>query len=670
MTASTSPTEPRQLPPPSPFYVRRSSLERRIETAVERAHLEGRNALVVITGPAGVGKSALAARFLHDHPRLAGGGHFFVDLQGFTPGPPTDPHRALEGLLHSLGTEPKFVPTELQERAAWWRSATTRLRVALLLDDALSAAQVRVLLPGGAGHTIVVTSRVRLTALRLDGAVIVQVPPLETEEAVELLRRSSGEETTDGMERDAMRKIASLCGGFPVALCTVALAESDEKGGSWVRLEDELRTAQERLARLNSIGERIGVEVSLRGAFDLSYESLAPEQARTYRRLAWHPGVEITPLIASRLTGDALPKSEKALRDLARQHLLIEQTPGRYRFHDLLRLHAEEKAAEYENDEAKEEGIARLARTFAELSIAADIALRPYVTSRIVKVDPAFADAAQAARWLDAEKGNLVDLIDLAGRHDLFQETLWLTEGLWSLFLHHGQAHLWLRAGEAAVLAARRSEDERTLGRLLNKRALVHSHLGRVEEAMADLAAAEEIWSRREDWKRVAQTRQRRGTLALEHGDLQEAVGFLEDALAADEHTGAEHHRAVTLFLLGRAHLATGSPEKALGFLERALPPLENSLYNRARARIALGSALLALSRPEEARREVEAALREMVEHGSGPGQSEAWDALGEIHEHQGDLGAARTAYENALESLDEKDPARRRVQERLDGSG
>ncbi|MBE1457195.1 tetratricopeptide (TPR) repeat protein [Nocardiopsis terrae] len=402
----------------------------------------------------------------------------------------------------------------------------------------------------------------------------------------------------------------------------------------------------------------------------MSYESLPAAQARTYRRLAWHPGPEITTLVASCVTGHSAAECEETLRNLAQQHLLTEHGRGRYRFHDLLRLHAEEKAAAHETDEAKDEGVDGLMRTFAELSVAADTVLRPYAGPGASGITPVFTDPAQAAVWLDTEKDNLVGLVELAARHDRPRHALRLVEGLWPLFLHHGQALLWLRAGTPAIRAARELGDETALGRLLNKRALVHSHLSRVEEAIADLEAAERIWLGKQEWKRVAQTRQRRGILAFQNQHHQDAVAFLQEALAADEHTGGEHNKAVTLFMLGRAHLATRSPEKALGCLERALPLLDDDAYNRARVRIALGSVLMALSQPERARREAEAAQAEMLKRGSVSGQGKAWEVLGEISEHQGDVPAARAAYESAMKLLSQGDPARRRVQGRLDGLG
>lgn len=78
----------------------------------------------------------------------------------------------------------------------------------------------------------------------------------------------------------------------------------------------------------------------------------------------------------------------------------------------------------------------------------------------------------------------------------------------------------------------------------------------------------------------------------------------------------------------------------------------------------------MALSQPERARREAEAAQAEMLKRGSVSGQGKAWEVLGEISEHQGDVPAARAAYESAMKLLSQGDPARRRVQGRLDGLG
>ncbi|WP_232832182.1 tetratricopeptide repeat protein [Nocardiopsis sp. FIRDI 009] len=662
-----APANPRQLPPSPAVYLPRPGLVEAIDTAVSSAHADGRCALVVVTGSAGVGKSALATHYLRTHPELGARGQLFVDLRGFLPGPPADPHDVLESLLLSMGVDLRSVPADLSARSGWWRSVTADARVCLLLDDALSAAQVRALLPGGEHATVLVTTRVRLAGLRMDGAAFVDVPPLAPDDGVELLTRLSGRSPSGEDERAAIRRVADLCGGLPVAMCAVAVGESVHREQSWARVEHGLQDSEVRLHRLSEASRRIGEDTSVRGAFDLSVTALDADHARMYRRLAWHPGRDITARIAARLASVPEEDAEVLLDDLARQHLLSEGAHGRYRFHDLLRLHAAEKARAQEDPEERLAAVERLLSDFASLSAAADAALRPYAGAASSD-DPVFTDPAEAITWLDDERETLASLAAYANENGHQAHALRLVEGLWPLFLHRGYASLWLRATAPAIAAARALGDTRSEGRMLNKRARGHRQLGDADAALADLTRAEAVWRELGDTARIALTRQQRGALALRSGRVREAIDLLTDTLTLDERTGDEHNLAITLLLLGRAHLADGDADQALPHLERGLPLLEEDGYNQARIRVALGSALGALGRPGRARNELDRALTAMRAWNSVSGESEALEALGGLAEDRGDTEEARRSYERARDLLPAADPARSRIERRLAG--
>lgn len=666
---SSNQVTPRQLPTPTAVYLDRPQQVARINAAITRAHSRERNALIVVTGPAGVGKSALATHFLHANAGLGREGQLFVDLRGFSSGPSTDPHEVLETLLHAMGVDLRSIPSDLSARAAWWRSTTSGKRIALLLDNALSGAQVRALLPGGGHSTVIVTSRAHLTGLRMDGAEFVEVAPMPGDEGVELLSRLGGRLPDTDDERSAMRRIVDLCAGLPVAMCAVAIGDSAHHRRSWKRIERGLRNSEDRLARLSMAGEPWGPEVSVRGAFDVSYEMLNAEQARLYRRLAWHPGPDLTTLIASCLVPGPQEEVDALLTDLSRQAMLFEYLPGRYRFHDLLHLHAAAKARKEELPWDHGHAVEELLSTFGDLSIAADTVLRPYARTTTV-VGASFTTQAEATAWLHAERENLAALIDHAVETGRFTHALRLVEGMWPLFLHHGHASLWLRAVDPAITAARVLGERRTEGRLLNKRARGHRRLGRSQEALADLDRAEVIWREVGDLKRIALTRQQRGTVALQAGRPQEAIAHFRRTLAMDEKTEDEHNMAITLLMLGRAYLAVGLAEQALSHLERALPLLTGDPYNQARTRVALGSALSVLGQSGRARQELDSALEVMIEHGSVSGRCEALEALGDLAVSRGDTGTARELYEQVLGLLPPTDPARLRVEQRLTGLG
>lgn len=149
---------PRQLPGAPPHFTNRAAELQALDEAVAGRE---RNAatLVLLSGPGGVGKTALAS---HWGGRTAGDfpdGQLYADLGGFSAEGPVPPGQVLGSFLRALGVVPDRVPSGVAEQAALFRSLTAELRLLVLLDNAVSAAQVRPMLPASAGSAVVVSSR-------------------------------------------------------------------------------------------------------------------------------------------------------------------------------------------------------------------------------------------------------------------------------------------------------------------------------------------------------------------------------------------------------------------------------------------------------------------------------------------------------------------------------
>ena len=155
---------PRQLPPATSLFVNRTAELDRLQSVAAALRTSGAPGIVVLSGLGGVGKTQLvaqwAARVLEpSYP----GGHLYADLEEGGRDGASDVGGVLAGFLCSLGVHPDFVPGELGERTALFRSVTAGRNTLVVVDNARQAAEVRPLVP--ATGLLVVTSRTGLPGL-------------------------------------------------------------------------------------------------------------------------------------------------------------------------------------------------------------------------------------------------------------------------------------------------------------------------------------------------------------------------------------------------------------------------------------------------------------------------------------------------------------------------
>ncbi|MEV5316896.1 BTAD domain-containing putative transcriptional regulator, partial [Streptomyces sp. NPDC052687] len=331
-----TPTTPRpaQLPPPPPHFTGRTALR----DELRRTLLEP-GAVAVVSGMAGVGKSALALHVAHALAERFSDGQLYVNLHGATPGmTPLTSAQALAALLRDLGTEPRRIPEHPDAAAALLRSLLAPTRTLLVLDDAATAAQVRPLLPAGPGCAVIVTSRSPLTAL--DGARRFPLAPLSGEDSAALLRAVSGR---DGL--DAAHPLVDLTGRLPLALRVVAARLAARRALTPDVLAGQLAATEGRLHHLEYD------DLSVRRSLAVAHDALAAsdreadrDAALALRRIgALDLPAYGAPLLA-RLTGTGERRAEAALDRLVDVALLEETAYGRYAPHDLVRDFARELA--------------------------------------------------------------------------------------------------------------------------------------------------------------------------------------------------------------------------------------------------------------------------------------------------------------------------------------
>jgi tetratricopeptide (TPR) repeat protein len=627
--------KPAQLPPLPRYFANRESELATLDSWLEDqpSHL----LLTVLSGTGGVGKTILAVRWLHQMRDRFQDGQLYFDLGAFSPAGPVEPAEVLEWFLVSLGLPPQRIPDDLPRRTALYRSLTAGRRIALLLDNAFSAAQVRPLLPAAAHCVVVVTSRHRLTGLRVSGARFVDVDPLGVHESVALLENVAGGGRTAAESAEA-EELVRLCGGLPIAVSVIG-ARLFARPHRTLRTEvSELRT-KDQLTALDA-----SEDMSVTGIFDVSYHALPPDEARLYRLCALHPGTVFGLGVASAMIDRPLAETENAIYELVERNLLTEIADHRFRYHDLLRVHARRLASRVDDDANRSAAARRMVEWYLDGTAEADRLMRP--TRR--RVGPRFqeppkslfTDRDDALRWLLTERANLTSAVrtaeDLAW-DDLvweFCEALWgfvpYAPGDWTALYRsavsaarrcdHAAAEVQLRILLGSTLTAQRRYDEaieantlalrqaeETGNRFSTATALVElaSALrgkGRLSEALGHLRQARQIREDIDTVRAVTQCRRQIGSVLTELGQYEDAITELRQAPEAVPATDIEHPLILTV--LGTAYLLSGRLEEARPVLSQAVEIATDlrSDLRRAYAMTALGELELAVSNEPRAR--------------------------------------------------------------------
>jgi DNA-binding SARP family transcriptional activator len=320
-----------------------ADLMKRITTVDERAV-----SVTALSGMGGIGKTTLAVHLAHGLRTRYCDGQLYVDLRGAEHDPAL-PLDVLGQFLQALGVPPDEQPSDATARAALFRSLVDGRRMLILLDNAHDEDQVRPLLPGAAGCAVLVTSRTRLGAL--PGAHLVDLGVLRPEESWELLRRVAGAQRV-AAEPEAARALLDLTAHLPLAVRIVAARLAVRPRWPVAAVVARLHDEQRRLPEL-SIGDQ-AVETS----FELGYTRLAPPQQWAFRLLAASDAPDFFLQAAAAVLQVSAAEAEEICESLVDVGMMECTAPGRYRYHDLLRLFARSRTDPAERAEA----LARLLR--------------------------------------------------------------------------------------------------------------------------------------------------------------------------------------------------------------------------------------------------------------------------------------------------------------------
>lgn len=655
---------PRQVPAPVRFVNRDAEL-----AALDRARVGAgdRFGLVLIAGPAGVGKSALAGQWVARARRRFPDGQLYADLGAHDPAGPPPPGAVLGGFLRALGVPHDHVPARIAEQAGLFRSITSGKRLVLLLDNAASAAQVRPLLPGGSGSTVVVTARARLGELVGDGARLLNLEPLHPVAATAMLRATLGDRRLD--DRDATEELVAHCAGLPIALTITAARLASHPAWPIRRAVDQLADARHRLTRMSTS------EGDLTTMFDLSYQSLGETAARCYHALGLHPGRHPgLPVLAAAL--DASPEQvAPALDELVEKSLADETPDGRYQLHDLLLLHARAKA---QVDSGREVMADRIAEWYLSGTRAADRLLTPYrrrPAEGFSHLSPSavnFAGRDEALEWLEHERTNLVAAVVTSATRAP-EMAWWLAYGMWPLFHFGGHHHDRLTVDRVGLDCARQLGNRDFEARMLRRLAFARFDIGELGRAGELFQESLDLSRYLNDQHGVAAAVEGLGQVALGQGKHTLAAELFTRQLALEEDLGEQRRAALATLNLGIVDNTAGQPAQAARHAHRAremFTALGNvDPYNTARTYLELGKALTGTGEHAAAAQELDRALHDMRRLGSLRGQAQAHHALAMLAKASGNSDDAQAHLGQALDGFERLgDPKAAEIRRLLQG--
>ncbi|WP_020637810.1 BTAD domain-containing putative transcriptional regulator [Amycolatopsis alba] len=644
---------PEQLPPDSTTFMGRASQLAELDAFLSASdHTRRAARVVVITGSAGVGKTALAIHWAHRVSGRFPDGQLYYNLHGFSDSVTRTAGDALTAFLTGLGVTSTAVPLDLEARAALLRSLLADREVLLVLDNVTGPEHVLPVLPANSRSMVAVTSRNDLSALGLHAdARSIELDVLGRREAVTLLARLLNRSP----DTPALSALSDLCARLPLALRIVA---ANLAGRAHDSLDDYV-TALRAGNRLAGLAVGPGGGAAVQTAFELSYATLGPESACLFRLLGLVPSADVSIAALAALAGDTVADTVKLADRLVGAHLVQRRTSDRYQVHDLLRLYAAQLCAEVDSEDDRALAWRRLSEYY--LRTAAVLTDQAYPGMlRLCSLPETEGPGGEAhvvpSDWLAAERGSLAATVLHAAEHGPRELSWQITDVLRGYLWRNYDVATWRSMAEAALTAAQREGNKSAEAAMHYSLGAAHRssgqhplaakrHLRRAERMFQDLGMPEG----------QAAALDCLGTVLHHTGSAQRALAVLERSIELCRKAGFTIGLAKALCTLGFVAADLGLAELARERLLEALA-LSEELADKHLEALALhnlSQALQHTSRYEEAMDGFHRALTIRTEIGDTEGIAATLGAIGHLSNSTGKKSTAHRYWRESLAVFD-----------------
>ncbi|MEV0158226.1 helix-turn-helix domain-containing protein [Micromonospora sp. NPDC050686] len=650
---------PRQLPANIPDFVGRGDEVTLLRKVLDPTAPGTR--VAVISGPPGVGKSALAVHAAHRFAHQFPDGNLYASLRGAT-AKPADPADVLAQLLRLLGVDGSFLPSGVDPRAGLFRARLAGRRVLLVLDDADGYRQIEPLLPPD-GAAVLVTSRLPLTAL--PGVAAIDLRPLPGPTGLELLGRVAGVERVRA-EPAAATELVTACGGLPLAVRIVAARLAARPHWTVRTLADRLADDRRRLDEL-----RHG-DLAVRPGLQMAYRTITPVAARAFALLGalGIPSFPAWPV--ARLMDIGPAEGLTALDELLDAQLLDDLGPDqagqpRYGLHDLTQLYARERC---DADVSQAEWLAALSRVadgWLALARQAQDRLHcerlhlddgadpvPIANQRAVAVA-----ASRPVEWFESERDPLAMLVQTCAAAGLTATARRLAGCSADFYELRGYYDDWRRSMESALVACRQAGDDAGEAAMLRGLGSCLIELDDLDGAVSALRRARALAEEIGDPVGAALARKDTGFAMGLAGLLEEAEAELRGAAEELGRVSRNPNRALALASLGFVLRQRGDTTAAVDHIRSALAIARacGDRFTQAYALRVLAGALLASGQAAEAERAARRAVRLFQQIDDPIGAAQSQRALGEaLVQDPGRLAEAEQALTAAEDIFRERE--------------
>ncbi|MCP3800096.1 tetratricopeptide repeat protein [Allokutzneria sp. A3M-2-11 16] len=647
---------PAQLPPDLADFVGRADRIDLVERTLLPAEGQRSVPVTVISGSPGVGKTALAVRVAHRLKRGFPDGQLYVDLRGYASGEPVTTADVLSRFLRALGVRPEQIPVDIDEQSALYRSVLSGKRVLVVLDNASAADQVRALLPGDPGCSVLVTGRNELRGLVVGhGARTLRLEPFGVAESVALLAALLGSASSDD---PAAVELAELCGHLPLALRIAGVNLAGRAKPDLAEYVTELKQGN-RLAALAIPDES---SAGVHAVFGLSYSALKAEARRLFRRLGLVPGPDFDGHTAAALLDAEPARASVLLEQLVAVNVLAVCGPNRYYLHDLLRLYAEQLCEVEESSADRESTVERLLDHYLRATDRAARATHPDIT-RIALPEqeprpwlPSFDDREAAVEWLDAERVNLV----AAARARTHPFAVHLADTARVYFSSGGHIAEWRSVAEVGLATARKLGDVRGEAAVHNSMARLYSDLAEYESTVEQCRLGLALCEKGLPSSVEVSFLNNLGTAYAELGDTAQAQEYFERSLARSQVSGPPHVEALGMLNLGAIYIYRGLLADAVRVQSAAVRMCAEHGFITLEVLTAnnLGIGRRELGQYAKAMESLDHALHRCRELGLRSAEASVLASLAEVYR---DLAEYDHAHELCLESIETAKATQRR---------